>query len=326
MNKKIGVISGGYSSESSISLESADTVISMLKESPFELFKVIITKGDWYCIHKDVRYEVNKENLTVNFPDNNLKFDSIFNAIHGEPGEGGEIQEYLCSIKMPFTSSGQKASAISFSKAAAKELLQKDNIVMPSVETYSKSTIGDVTQIANGTKFPCIVKPNSSGSSYGVSKANNKTEFINAVELAFKYNHLILVEQFISGVELSCGVVEINGRVRALPVTEIEFDGEIFDFKAKYADDGAREITPARISKEATSQCQDVAEQVFEKLNLKDMARIDFILMDDEVYFIECNTIPGLSKNSILPKQLKEAGINMGEFFIEMIENSACRL
>ena len=325
MKKTVGVIAGGYSSEDHISLESADTVIAQITGDNYIIYKLIISKDAWQCDVNGKTYDINRADFTVQVGTDTIKFDCIFNAIHGEPGEGGQIQKYFKEIGMPFTASGHIASPLSFDKAAAKETLMKVDVVMPSVITITKTDINNLNTIAKDVKYPCIVKPNSSGSSYGVSKVNSAEGFEGAAIEAFKYNDLVLIEQFISGVELSCGVIEFGGKVMALPVTEIVFEGEIFDVEAKYSDNGADEITPARISANATEKCQRTTEKVFKELNLTDMASVDFILMDEEVYFIEANTIPGLSKNSILPKQLKTAGIQMGDLFTKMIERASCR-
>ncbi|MCH7534226.1 MAG: ATP-grasp domain-containing protein, partial [Bacteroidetes bacterium] len=229
------------------------------------------------------------------------------------------------------------ASFNAFSKSRAKDILEEIDVLMPDMITVSKDQIDSLGLLTEGMPYPCIVKPNSSGSSYGVSKVNSSSDLFQAVDMAFEYNDLILIEQFVAGIELSCGVIEYDNRIQALPVTEIVFDGEIFDYELKYADGGAKEITPARISDSATKNCQRISEKVFKQLDLKDMARVDFILQKepqagdtiarqcDEIFFIECNTIPGLSRNSILPKQLKSAGIEMKDFFTEMVERSACR-
>ena len=169
--------------------------------------------------------------------------------------------------------------------------------------------------------LPCFIKPNQGGSSFGISKVNSESQIENSINNALIYDDMVLIEQFIDGVELSCGVTIQEGEIKAFPITEIVSQNDFFDYKAKY-EGLSEEITPARISEKQKKEVQQISQQIYKKMNLRGICRIDFIIMNNIPYIIEINTIPGLSEESIIPKQAKKAGISLIQLFDRCIENT----
>ena len=170
------------------------------------------------------------------------------------------------------------------------------------------------------TGLPCFVKPNGSGSSYGISKVNKKQDLVKAISKAFEHDNKVIVESFIEGKEISCGVYFDGNNIIALPITEIISENEFFDYDAKY-NGKSQEITPARISKQLTLEIKKTTIDIYKKMTLSGICRIDYILEKDKPYIIEINTIPGLSEESIIPKQLKVANITLSEIFNLSLNN-----
>ena len=301
--KKVVIITGGYSSEHNISLKSARTVEIELKNLGYSVSILKIEKSGFD--YRSIK---------------SAMFDCAFIALHGPPAEDGDIQKYLDKIKLPYTCSGSNISAITFNKYECNLVLNKLGLRCPkSISVNNESKI-DCQLIEKEFSYPLIVKPNRSGSSYGVSKVSDMMQLKVAIKLAFEHDNHIMFEEFIDGTEVSCGVY-YNNAVTSLPVTEIVTDNEFFDYEAKY-EGKSNEITPARIDKNIYSKIKNLTEKIYSELNLKGICRVDYIIKNNLPYIIEINTVPGLSKESIIPKQLKCMNISLSEIFKISIENA----
>lgn len=321
MKKRVGILYGGYSSEAHISEKSGKVVQKCISDA-YEAVLVQVSSNGLKVVEESNSYDINLNDLTYEKRGTKLGFDVVFNAIHGTPGEDGTIQGLLEMVGMPYTGSGVLASALSFDKGKCNTFF-KDcaslNIAKSVVLTKGKQL--DNGEIKAWIGIPCFVKPCNAGSSYGISKVNSESELLPAIEHAFSFDESVLVEQYIEGTEVSNGVYSVGDEIHSLPVTEIVPEGSFFDYSAKY-EGTSKEITPARISDELTANIQAMTRTAFSLLGLRGMARIDYIIKDDKPYLIEANTVPGLSEESILPQQVREAGMTLGEFFGKLIDDA----
>ena len=214
-------------------------------------------------------------------------------------------------IGIPYNSSGVLSSALTFNKNWCNRFLSTYGIIVPKSVVFYKDE--DNSSLYEGVTYPCFVKPNNGGSSIGTHKVNNQKALELALDDAFKYDSEVIVEEFIEGREFSVGIIQTDEGEEVMPLTEIIVDAEFFDFKQKYSENGAKEVTPANVSDEKSAECQAIVKKVFKLLRLKKVARIDFILKNDEFYLIEVNTIPGMSPKSILPQQAKYQGMSFSD-------------
>lgn len=322
MKKKIAVVMGGYSSEFEISLGSGNYVYQQLNRDKYDVYRVQIRKGAWEVIlDSGDKFAVEKNDFSVNIEGEKIKFDCVFNMIHGTPGEDGLLQAYFELLDIPQTSSGFYASALSFHKFDCNAVLNTYGIKTAKNYFLVRGDAVDEKEILNRVGLPCFVKANRSGSSYGVTKVKEQSELSAAIEHAFEEGDEVLIESFLDGVEVDVGVIEYKDEVRALPTTEIVTENEFFDYNAKYLGE-SQEITPARISDADTLKVQELSIKVFKALNLKGFARAEYIFHEGEPHFIEINTVPGMTAASIVPQQLNAAGIDHSEFFTGLVENA----
>jgi D-alanine-D-alanine ligase len=278
---KVAVLMGGISSEREVSLSSGKEVVRNLDKEKYEVVEV------------DVPKELDK--LTG--------CDVAFLAMHGKGGEDGQIQGYLETLGIKYTGCGILASAIGMDKLIFRRMMDDEGLVMANLTN----------------KVPCVVKPVDGGSSVGVSVVKDEKDLGKAIELAKLYDEKVIIEEYLEGVEVSCGVLG-NDNVEALPVIEIVPKGVFFDYQAKYTDGMSQEICPARISREMTEDVQRLAIEVFKVIGGRGYARVDFIIKENKPYILEINTLPGLTPNSLLPKEAAATGITYTQLLDKMIE------
>ncbi len=322
MKKNIAVVMGGYSSEVNISLQSGATVMEALKKE-YNPYAVHILNEGWFCLDAvGNRHLINKADFSVNINEKHITFDAVYNTIHGTPGEDGKLQAYLETVAIPQTSCDFYESALTFNKRDTLSVLRPYGIPMAESIFVNKGDVIDAA-FAKATiaklQLPLFVKPNRAGSSYGVSKVNTEAQLLPAIEKAFTEDDQILIESFLSGTEVSVGIIPFEGNIKVLPVCEIVPDGEFFDLEAKYSG-RSKEIVPARIDKQKTKDVQSRTEEIYGLLNLKGICRLDFIFHQDNAHFIEVNTNPGLSKESIIPRMAQAASISLELLFQEAIK------
>jgi len=324
MRKNIALLAGGYSGEYVISIKTAETIQNNLDAARYNVYKIIVTKDGWTYDHNGQQIEVDKNDFSLTVDDTKIIFDCVFIAIHGTPGEDGRIQGYLDMLNIPYTSCNSIVSALTFNKSYCNKVVKAFNVVniansvhLIKGEPYSMGAILDQLRL------PVFVKPNESGSSLGVSKVKDVGSLLPAIEKAFKEDNQVLIEEFIEGRELTIGVYKTNGRMQALPATEIESKNEFFDYEAKYTPGVTNEITPARIDNSLKEQLENKACHIYRHLNCRGVVRMDFILEKEsgKLFFLEVNTMPGQSENSIVPQQVRAAGKTLMDFYGEVLED-----
>lgn len=312
---------GGYSSEDKISIKSGEVVYKTLsEEKDINLYKVIIKKDEWYHEDKDfTKYEIRKDTFQIIKNDQLISIDLVFNTIHGIPGENGEIQSYLEKIGINQTSSESYESKITFDKNICKEEIKKIGYLTPKSLIINKNEDYDIEEILSKLKLPIFIKPNAGGSSFGISRVDDKKNIINSINFCFKEDDNALIEEEISGREISVGVIKYKNEIISLPPTEIISHNSFFDYDAKYNGE-SDEITPADITKEEEEEVRKISLDIYKKLNLKGFSRCDFILRNNLFYFLEVNTNPGLTEESILPQQAIAANISLKDLFRSVID------
>jgi len=322
MKKNIAIIMGGYSSEFEISLKSGNVVHDYLDKESYNTYRVHILKEKWvYVDNGDEEYPINKNDFSVKTEKGKLTFDCVFNAIHGTPGEDGLMQAYFELVGIPQTSCDYYQSALTFNKRDLLSVLKAYGIkAAPSFYLNFGDTI-DGKAIISKVGLPCFVKANKAGSSFGISKVYEEENLMAAIDKAYREDNEIIIEAFLDGTEVSVGVITYNGETKVLPITEIVSENDFFDYEAKY-EGKSQEITPARISEEQEKKVSELAKKAYEVLKMKGFSRSEFIFVDDEPFMLEMNTTPGLTTESILPKQAQIAGISLSELFGSAIEEA----
>ncbi len=319
--KHIAVAMGGYSSEFKISLNSGGMVCNALDKSKYEVYPVHILKEGWYYVADNgTKYPLNKADFSLKNGSETIKPDAIFNTIHGTPGEDGYLQAYWELLGIPHTSTDYYQAALSFNKRDCLSVLKNFGVRCANSYYVNKGTEINVEEIVKITGLPCFVKPNRSGSSFGISKVNEMAAIMPAIENAFTEDTEIIIETALVGVEVSVGVYNNGEEIIALAVTEIVSENEFFDYEAKYLGK-SQEITPARISEQETEMVKKEAIRIYKLLNMKGITRSEFIIENGKPFFLEINTNPGLSAESIIPKQAREADLTLTEFFDILIQN-----
>lgn len=321
MKKNIAILAGGDSSESVISLQSAEQVRSILDKEKFNTFTVYVKGSEWTLISDQYcDMIVNKDDFSFSYQGTKIKFDFALIMIHGTPGEDGKLQSYFDLLNIPYSTSDAFTSALTFNKFACKAFLKNFNVPMVESVLIRKGQDFDEQEILKKTALPCFVKPNAGGSSFGISKVKETSELSKAIELAFKEDDEVIIEAFIEGVEVSNGILMTKDDYLRLPVTEIDTDNEFFDYDAKYSGK-AREITPARLDDGILETIKDQTKAIYQFLNCKGIVRVDYIVKNKTPYFLEINTVPGMSSESLVPKQVEYLKLNLSDLFTKVIED-----
>lgn len=323
--KNVAIIMGGYSSEYKISLKSGEVVYNHLDSTKYNLYKIhILTDGWFYVDEQNNRFVVDKNDFSVTVNNQKITFDVVFNAIHGTPGEDGLIQAYLKLLNIPQTSCNYYQSALTFNKRDMLSVLKPYGIKTAISYYLNKGDVIAEDQIIQRVGLPCFVKPNKSGSSFGISMVKDIEQLLPAIEKAYAEDDEIIIESYLKGTEVSVGVIKYQNDTIVLPITEIVSENDFFDYEAKY-EGKSSEITPARISDEEKAKVEDVAKRIYTILKMDGFSRSEFILVKGEPFLLEMNTVPGLTTESILPQQAREAGISLNELFDNAIELALTR-
>ncbi|WP_435137575.1 D-alanine--D-alanine ligase [Formosa sp. A9] len=322
MKKNIAIIMGGYSSEYEISLKSGNVVYQSLDASKYNSYRVHIFKEKWvYVNDQDEEFPIDKNDFSTMVNGTKISFDCVFNAIHGSPGEDGFIQGYFQLLNIPHTSCNMYQANITFNKRDLLSILKP--YAIKTAESYFLNLGDDINEDAIVAKvgLPCFVKANKAGSSFGVTKVYKKEDLKNAIDIAFKEDDEIIIESFLEGTEVSVGVITYKGETKVLPITEIVSKNDFFDYNAKYLGQ-SEEITPARLTPDQEQKVTQLAKKVYEVLKMKGFSRSEYIFKDGEPHLLEMNTIPGMTKESILPQQAAVAGISLTDLFDSAIEEA----
>jgi D-alanine-D-alanine ligase len=318
----VAIVAGGDSGEYGISIKSGNQVELYMDRDLFQPFLIEIKGKHWNYRIGSKKFPVDKNDFSLIIGSRKIKFDAVFVAIHGTPGENGKLQGYFDILRIPYTSCDVTTSALTFNKSFCKDIVAACGIHTAKSMHLFKKADNDLNQILQQLSLPVFVKPNNGGSSVGMSKVNVAGELGPALAKAFKEDDEIIVEEFISGRELTCGVIRTKGSVIALPVTEIIPKKEYFDYEAKYKKGMADEVVPAGVSHVYYDHCQKISRHLYEKLNCKGVVRFDYIFNGNDFYFLEVNTVPGLSAASIVPKMAHAYGWSFTELITRLLEES----
>ncbi|MFT4204092.1 MAG: D-alanine--D-alanine ligase [Chitinophagaceae bacterium] len=327
MKKKIALVTGGYSGESVISYQSAQTVEQNIDTELFDVYKIDITPDGWYYIPTEgVKLPVDESHFTVQKQGKTVKFDAALMCIHGTPGEDGKLQGYLDLMRVPYTSCDTTTSALTFNKRFTVAVAAFGGVHVAKSTVLFAGQPYDIAAIQK-MQFPVFVKPNNGGSSIGMSKVDigNPDAIKTALDKAFAVDSQVLVEEFIQGREFTIGVVRVKGKIVTLPMTEVlKPEGlHFFDFEAKYHGKNL-EVTPAKTTKRIAHKVEETAKKVYQILNCKGIIRIDFIYDEalGEPLLLEVNTVPGQTSASLVPQQLAAMDWSLKDFYTALIEEA----
>ncbi|MBP6458788.1 MAG: D-alanine--D-alanine ligase [Crocinitomicaceae bacterium] len=316
--KNIAILCGGFSSEFEISIKSATTILNNFPKE-YNPFLIEVRQEKWVAVYEDNQYEINPWDLSFTHYDNKIRIDAALIYIHGNPGENGKIQALLEMRNIPYINSGALASELSFDKWFCNQFLKSFDIPVAKSLLLTDEKQFEEQYIIDTLGLPCFVKPSDSGSSYGISKVSQKEELQPALEKAFKEGKTVVIESFLKGTEVTCGIYQSKNGLHTLPITEIVSENDFFDFEAKYLGK-SQEIIPARISQEEVEKIEAVTKKIYRLLRLRSIARIDFMLVNNEPFVIEVNTTPGFSAASIVPQMLAHEGKSITTFWREIID------
>ena len=326
MKKTIALLTGGTTGEWGVSVKSAATIAQNIDTTKYDVYKIMLTENAWFYEAADsVRIDIDKKDFSLTLSGRKIKFDGVFIAIHGSPGEDGKLQGYFDMIGIPYTTCSALTSAITMNKGYTKAIVNaiKNLHVAKSIQIF-KNGVYSVADIAEELKLPYFVKPNNGGSSIGMSKVKHADDLPEALDKAFNEDTQVLIEEFVEGREFSIGVFKSKGKIIVLPTTEVIPANEFFDFEAKYTPGATQEITPGNMSDEEKTRVEQIVSDVYDKLNCSGIVRIDYFLEHHtgNFFFIEINTIPGQTITSFIPQQVAAMGMDLKEFYSLVLEET----
>ena len=320
---RIALLAGGDSSEREIALNSAHQISEALDREKYDVKVIDLHHRSWAYTENGKRYEMDKNDFSLTVEGVRHEFDYALIIIHGTPGEDGKLQGYLDMMGIPYSSCSQVSSTITFDKVSTKRAVAQRGINLAKEIFLHKGEAFDADDIVAELGLPLFVKPNASGSSFGVTRVTEKEQIAKAVELAFTESEEVLIEECITGREFGCGVLITKEEELVLPITEIVSKNAFFDYEAKYTAGMSDEITPAPISEEWAKMLAHDAVEAYKACRCRGIVRIDFIITEEgKAYLIEVNSIPGMSSGSIVPKQARTAGISLGELYDKVIRDT----
>ncbi|MFD2200116.1 D-alanine--D-alanine ligase [Shivajiella indica] len=324
MKRKIALVTGGFTGESVVSLKSAAVVARTIDTDKYDIYKILIFPGNWY--HETASGEkipVDMNDFSIQLNGEKIKFDGVFNILHGSPGEDGKLAGYFDMLNIPYTTCDALTSAITMNKGYTKAIVKDipELFVAKSVQLFGNE-VSHKESLLKELRLPLFVKPNNGGSSIGMSKVKAPQELQEALDKAFAEDSQVLVEEFVSGREFSIGVYHAKGNTTVLPATEIISSKEFFDFEAKYSPGVTEEITPGRMNEEEVARVNRIIEKIYQKLNCKGAVRVDYFLEHEtsKFFFIEINTVPGQTETSLISQQVRAMGMEAKDFYTELIE------
>jgi len=321
MKKNIAVIWGGDSSEYVVSVKSGRNIFNSIDTELFTPWLIRMRFEEWNVMDGETMIAaVDKSDFSFVINGEKIKPEYAFIMIHGTPGEDGVLQGYFDLLNIPYSATRVYASALTFHKFYCDNFLRAFNITMARAAYFQKGDSIEPKKLVEEFGLPMFIKPSAGGSSFGVTKVKSEDQILAAVEAAYAESDDCLVEEFIDGMELAVGVCELNGKIVPFLPTEVIPKGDFFDYDSKYLAGGATEITPARISEEKIKECQDLTVKLYKLIGCHGIVRIDFILKNNEFYFLEINTIPGMTETSFIPQQLNAMGLSLRDIVSQIIE------
>ena len=311
---------GGYSQEREISLKSGAQVIRHVDATRFKVYAIDISKEGWFCEVDSNRVAIDRADFSVTLHGEKISFDLIFNAIHGTPGEDGILQAYFDLLGIKYTGSNSYISALSFNKRDLLSVTSDLGIPRAKHLSLNKGQTLSSEEIEH-VGFPCFVKANRSGSSFGVYKVKTEEELKQAILDVFEMNDELIIEEHLEGIEITVGVIPGENGPQVLPMTLIKTEHEFFDYQAKYLGE-SEEITPAPIDPSLEKRLTQYASKIYQDLGFKGATRSEFIVREGIPYLLEVNTTPGLTEQSILPQQARCADISEARLFDRLINDA----
>ena len=334
--KNIAVLYGSDSSEWEVSVRSGEFTASQIDGSKYDVYEVFARFGEWnlvayrrngqerVLVPASERPKIDKCDFSALVEGEKVKFDYAYIMQHGTPGENGLMQGYLEMAGIPHSGCNAFVSAMTFDKFSCKSYLKDVDYVKCAKDIFlrkGEETEGLAERAVAELGLPMFVKPTDGGSSFGVTKVKTLEDFDKAVEVAFTEGNMLIAEAAIVGRELTCAVYYDGKGTVALPVIEIISENEFFDYEAKY-NGHSREVCPAQIPASLRDRIQDVSRKIYSHLGCSGLVRVDYICSDEDLYFLEVNTIPGMTSASLVPQMVRAAGMSMTEFLSTVIENS----
>lgn len=319
--KSVAVIYGGNSSEHQVSIQSGKNVAANLDRERYDVYEILIKGKSWSLIARNGEEMEPAEIDKTNFSAAGVHFDVAFIMIHGTPGENGLLQGYFEMLEMPFTTCNAFVSNIAFDKYSCKRFLDFAGVKFAKDCYIRKGRPYSPRSIVAQLGLPLFIKPTNGGSSFGVTKVKSMEEIEPAVERAFLENDAVMAEEAIVGREVTNGIFTDRGKIVNLPVTEIVTEREFFDFEAKYQG-LSKEICPAPLPPHITEQIQQMTTHIYTFMGCSGLVRMDYIIKGEEIFFLEMNMVPGMTPMSLIPAQVRAAGIEIKEFFTALIESA----
>ena len=322
MKKNIAIVAGGDSSEVVVSLKSAAGLYSFMDKERYQLYVVTIVGKTWQVeLSENEKITIDKNDFSFLLKGEKICFDFAYITIHGTPGENGILQGYFDLIGLPYSCCGVLAAAITFNKFTCNQYLKGFGVRVSESVVLRKGQVITEDEVAEKIGFPCFVKPNVGGSSFGVTKVKAKEQVQDAIQKAFAEGEEVMIEAFMSGTEITCGMYKTKNKTVVLPVTEVVSENEFFDYDAKYKGQ-VQEITPARISDSLTIRVQQLTVAIYDILGCKGIVRVDYIISEGEIInLLEVNTTPGMTTTSFIPQQVAAAGLDIKDVMTDIIEN-----
>lgn len=321
MKRTVAIIAGGDSSEHEVSMNSAKGIYSFIDKEKYNLYIVELSKKAWEAVLPDgTRSKIDKNDFSFMDGENKVKPDFAYITIHGTPGENGILQGYFELLDIPYSTCDVLVSAMTFSKFTLNQYLKGFGIRVAESMLVNKRFGIDNKDVVEKIGLPCFIKPNASGSSFGVTKVKTEDQIQPALEAAFAESDDVMIEAFMDGIELANGCYKTKNKSVVFPITEVVSDNEFFDYNAKYKGE-VTEITPARLSPELTERVKKLTSAIYDILGCKGIVRIDYIITEgDKINMLEINTTPGMTATSFIPQQVRAAGIDIKDVMTDIIE------
>lgn len=329
----VAVIYGSDSSEWEVACRSGEYTASRIDDREFNVYEIFARFGKWNLVAfrrkdsmrvtfpEEARPEVDKNDFSVTVYGEKVKFDYAYIMQHGAPGENGLLQGYFEMLGIPHSGCSAFVSAVAFDKYSCKSYLRGVDYVKFAPDAFIRKGM-DVEEFSHRTSerlgFPLFVKPTDGGSSFGITKVKDAAGLPSAINFAFSEGPAVIVEKGIEGKELTCAAYRDGDEVKALPIIQIVTENEYFDYDAKY-NGHSRELCPAPVPEELSSEIQDITCRLYAHLGCSGVVRMDYIAAEDGIYFLEVNTIPGMTSASLVPKMVRAAGLDMTAFLTKLI-------
>lgn len=323
MKKNIAIVAGGDQSEVVVSLKSAAGLSSFIPSEKYNIYVVVIQASSWKVqLNDDVEIPIDKNDFSFVLNGEKITFDCAYITIHGIPGEDGRLQGYFEMIGMPYTCCDVLAAALTYNKFTCNHYLKGFGVNVAESIMLRKGQTIESKEAVNQLGLPIFVKPNVGGSSFGVTKVKSEEEIQKAVEKAFAEGDQVILESYMKGTEITCGMYKTKEKTVVFPITEVVSENEFFDFDAKYKGQ-VSEITPARLSEDLTNRVKQQTNKIYELIGARGIIRVDYIISEGEkINLLEVNTTPGMTPTSFIPQQIAAAGLKIQDVMTDVIENA----